>query len=552
MPEQPRPTLLAVDDDPHVLRAVRRDLTRAYQDRYRVLASQSPVEGLRVLDVLRERNEEPALLLVDQRMPEMSGIEFLDRSLSRFPSARRVLLTAYADTGVAIDAINRVRLDHYLVKPWEPPEERLYPVLDDLLDGWQRSYEPPYGGIRVVGHRFAPATHQVRDFLTRLHQPFRFVDVERDAGPELAGLDLGRLPAVLLPDGTRLDRPSHADLVEVLGLGVESRRPHYDVVIVGGGPAGLAAAVYSASEGLSTLLLEAYVPGGQAGTSSRIENYLGFPAGVTGAELTRRAVAQARRFGAEVMAPVSAVSLRAAGRGRVIALSDGSEISGGTVLLATGLAYHRLDAQGAERFEGAGIYYGATSSETTSCADQHVWIIGGANSAGQAALHFAEHAASVRMVVRADCLDAGMSHYLVREIERAPNIHVHTGTRLVAADGADRLEQITLEDLRTGRRTTEAAEYVFTYIGARPRTDWLSRSVLRDDKGFVLTGPDLLLDRNAPVRWEQPREPLLLETSMPGVFAAGDVRSHSIKRIAAGVGEGAMAVALIHHYRAVC
>jgi thioredoxin reductase (NADPH) len=543
--------MLAVDDDPHVLRAIRRDLNREYNGQYRVLASQSPLEGLRVLEALRARQEEPALILVDQRMPEMSGIDFLASSLELFPSARRVLLTAYADTGVAIDAINRVRLDHYLVKPWEPPEERLYPVLDDLLADWQLSYSPPYGGIRIVGHRFSPATHQLRDFLTRLHQPFRFLDVERDAA-ELDGIALAALPAVLLPDGTRLDKPSHTDLMEVLGLGGETLRPHYDVVIVGGGPAGLAAAVYAASEGLSTILLESYVPGGQAGTSSRIENYLGFPSGVSGAELTRRAVAQVRRFGAEVLSPVTAVSLRAAGRGRVITLSDGSEISGSTVLLATGLAYHRLDAQGSERFEGAGIYYGATSSETTSCTDQHVWIVGGANSAGQAALHFARHAASVSMVIRGSDIGAGMSHYLVREIEQTPNIRVLTDTRIVATDGVDRLEQITLEDISTGALTTEPAEYVFTYIGARPRTDWLDRAVSRDGKGFLLTGPDLCADGPAPTRWEQPREPLLLETSMPGVFAAGDVRSASIKRIASGVGEGAMAVALIHHYRAVC
>ncbi|MBB5954354.1 thioredoxin reductase (NADPH) [Saccharothrix tamanrassetensis] len=551
MPAQPRPTLLAVDDDPHVLRAIRRDLNREYNGQYRVLASQSPSEGLRVLEALRARKEEPALILVDQRMPEMTGIEFLASSLDLFPSARRVLLTAYADTGVAIDAINRVSLDHYLVKPWEPPEELLYPVLNDLLADWRLSYSPPYGGIRIIGHRFTPATHQLRDFLTRMHQPFRFVDVERDAS-EVDGMELGALPAVLLPDGTRLDKPSHTDLMEVLGLGGETLQPHYDVVIVGGGPAGLAAAVYSASEGLSTILLESYVPGGQAGTSSRIENYLGFPAGVSGAELTRRAVAQVRKFGAEVLSPVSAVSLRSAGRGRVITLSDGSEISGSTVLLATGLAYHRLDAAGAERFEGAGIYYGATSSETTSCTDQHVWIVGGANSAGQAALHFAQHAKSVSMVIRGKGLDAGMSRYLVHEIEHTPNIRVLTETRIVAADGNGRLEQITLEHVTTGALTTEPAEYVFTYIGARPRTDWLDQSVLRDARGFVLTGPDLCLGGTSPLRWEQPREPMLLETSMPGVFAAGDVRSQSIKRIASGVGEGAMAVALIHHYRAVC
>jgi len=543
MPALYRPVVLAVDDDPQVLRAVRRDLNRVYRDRYRVLASTSPAEALRLMDELKERAEEPALFLVDQRMPEMTGVELLKESLARFPSARRVLLTAYADTQVAIDAINAVRLDYYLVKPWEPPEDRLYPVLDGLLEDWRLSHRPPYDGIQIVGRRFAPATHRLRDFLTRHQQPFRFVDAEPDADP-------CALPTVLLSDGTRLARPGPAELAEVLRLsGDTARQPYYDVVIVGGGPAGLAAAVYSSSEGLSTLLVDEYAPGGQAGMSSRIENYLGFPGGLSGSELTHRAVTQARRFGASLLSPVSAVSLRRAGRARAVALSDGREVIAGAVLVATGLSYRRLDAEGAAAFEGAGIYYGAAVAETSTCAGRHVWIVGGGNSAGQAALHLARHAKQVTVLVRAGSLDATMSHYLVEEIEAAVNIEVCSGTSLVAVEGDGRLRRITLRHVATGETTAAEAEFVFVFIGASPHTDWLGDAVRRDRHGFILTGPDL---GPAPglSGWDLPREPLLLETSVPGVFAAGDVRAGSMKRIAAGVGEGAMATALIHRYRA--
>ncbi|MGW5745064.1 FAD-dependent oxidoreductase [Amycolatopsis sp. NPDC003861] len=542
--KQSAPALLVVDDDPTVLSALRRDLGR-YRDRYRVLATGTPRAALGILDTLRERGTEAALLLVDQRMPEMTGTEFLGQARSRFPAAKKVLLTAYADTSVAITAINEVRLDHYLVKPWEPPEERLYPVLDDLLASWEAAYCPPYGGIRVVGHPFAPATHRLRDFLTRHQQPFRFVDVTTASGADAEG---AAWPRVHLPDGTRLSQPTHRELAEVLGLAPAVDRPHYDTVIVGGGPTGLAAAVYGSSEGLSTLLVDAYVPGGQAGTSSRIENYLGFPAGVSGAELTRRAVAQARRFGTDILAPVSAVALRAAGRARVLCLSDGREVTAGAVLLATGLAYQRLEAVGAERFEGAGIYYGATTSETTTCAQGHAWIVGGANSAGQAALHFAEHASRVTLLVRGPSLEASMSRYLIDEIRSHPAIDVRVDTTVVAVDGDDRLRRLTLCDRRTGRVSTEDAEYLFTFIGARPRTEWLADAVARDGHGFLLTGPDL--PEATPDAWDLPRRPFLLETNMPGVFAAGDARAGSVKRIASGVGEGAMAASLIHRYRA--
>lgn len=543
-----RPVVLAVDDDPQVLRGIRRDLSHAYSGRYRVVAAESGADGLRTLDTLRQRREEPALLIADQRMPEMSGIEFLAKSISRFPSARRVLLTAYADTEAAIAAINQVKLHHYLIKPWEPPEEQLYPVLDELLDDWQASYQPPYGGIQVVGHRFAPATHRLRDFLTRHQQPFRFVDVERDADAVADGIEPCMLPVLLLPDGKRMVRPSNTELVAELRLGTAATKPHYDLVIVGSGPSGLAAGVYSASEGLSTLLLDADVPGGQAGTTSRIENYLGFPGGVAGAELIKRAVAQARRFGADLLSPVAAVSLNRAGRAKLVTLSDGRIISAGTVLLATGLSYRKLDADGAALFEGAGIYYGATVSETVSCAGERVWVVGGANSAGQAAVHFAKHGARVTMLVRAESLACSMSRYLTDEIEDIPGIEVRTSTVLAAAEGTSRLERITTENLATGETTTEPAESVFTFIGAAPRTEWLGEMVQRDDRGFVLTGPDLGLGRTIP-GWELSREPLLLETSVPGVFAVGDVRAHSVKRLTSGVGEGAMVVTLVQHYQ---
>jgi thioredoxin reductase (NADPH) len=538
-----RPVLLAIDDDAHVLRAVRRDLLHVYADRYRVLCTTSPLDGLRILDTLAERRAELALLLIDQRMPEMTGTEFLAESLTRFPSARRVLLTGYADTSVAIEAINEVRLHHYLVKPWEPPDERLYPVLDDQLAEWQSAYVAPYEGILIIGHRYSPATHQVRDFLTRLLQPFRFVNVATD--PAHAGED--EVPVVELPDGRRLVRPTAAELMGALGLGGELSRPHYDLVIVGGGPTGLAAAVYGASEGLSTLLLDAHVPGGQAGTSSRIENYLGFPAGVSGAELIRRAVAQARRFGAELLTPVGAVSLRRAGRAHLVGLSDGREIAAGSVVLATGLSYRRLSVSGGERFEGAGIYYGSTNSEAALCAGQHVVIVGGANSAGQAALYFAKHAARVTMIVRAGSLASRMSRYLVDEITRTQNIGVRVNAVVSAAAGDSHLERITVLSRETGVVEELEVESMFSFIGARPRTEWLAGVVRRDETGYVLTGPAL---GEPPDSWDLPRSPMLLETNVPGVFAAGDVRANSVKRIASAIGEGALVVTQIHQHAA--
>lgn len=552
--ESRKPVILAVDDDPQVLRAVRRDLRSAYGDRYRVLGASSAADALKILDSLDERGHDPALFLVDQRMPDVTGVEFLLEAVSRFPDARRVLLTAYAETDAAITAINRVRLDYYLLKPWDPPHERLFPVLDDLLSDWLATYRPAYDGIIVAGHLVSPGTHAVRDFFTRNGQPFRFLNVERD--PEaltlIASQPDAALPLVRFPDGAVLSAPSDTELAQRLGLATTASRPHYECVIVGAGPAGLAAGVYSASEGLSTLMLDSRAPGGQAGTSSLIENYLGFPSGLSGGDLTRRATIQASRFGAEILHPVEVVSLTRDDPAKILTLADGTEISAETVLLATGVSYNRLEAPGADRFEGAGLYYGAATTESSACISQHVFIVGGANSAGQAAVHFAKYAARVTILVRAESLDASMSRYLIDEIDRTPNIEVKVRTTVVRLDGEEHLEQLTLHDATTGEDTRVPARFMFTFIGARPHTDWLSGVVERDEYGFVLTGSDLIANGGElPAEWSLERAPYPLETSVPGVFAAGDVRAHSVKRVASGVGEGAMAVSLIHRYRSM-
>ncbi|MFD9163819.1 FAD-dependent oxidoreductase [Streptomyces sp. NPDC059558] len=552
--EHRKPVILAVDDDPQVLRAVRRDLRSAYGDRYRVLGASSAADALKILDSLDERGHDPALFLVDQRMPDVTGVEFLLEAVSRFPDARRVLLTAYAETDAAITAINRVRLDYYLLKPWDPPHERLFPVLDDLLSDWLATYRPAYDGIIVAGHLVSPGTHAVRDFFTRNGQPFRFLNVERD--PEaltlIAAQPEGALPLVRFPDGSVLSAPTDTQLAQRLGLATTASRPHYECVIVGAGPAGLAAGVYSASEGLSTLMLDSRAPGGQAGTSSLIENYLGFPSGLSGGDLTRRATIQASRFGAEILHPVEVVSLTRDDPAKILTLADGTEISAETVLLATGVSYNRLDAPGADRFEGAGLYYGAATTESSACISQHVFIVGGANSAGQAAVHFAKYAARVTILVRAASLDASMSRYLIDEIDRTPNIEVKVRTTVVRLDGEEHLERLTLHDADTGTDSEVPARFMFTFIGARPHTDWLAGVVERDEYGFVLTGSDLISNGGElPAEWSLERAPYPLETSVPGVFAAGDVRAHSVKRVASGVGEGAMAVSLIHRYRSM-
>jgi thioredoxin reductase (NADPH) len=545
-----KPVLLVVDDEPGVARAVERDLRERYGDRLRILRAESGPEGLAVLDELSGRGEPVAGVVADQRMPEVTGLDLLARAAEIAPHAKRVLLTAYADTAAAIRAINDVRLDHYLLKPWDPPEDKLYPTLDDLLDDWWASFRPPFQGVRVVGHRWSPASHAVRDFLARNLVPYQWLDIERDADAQraltLAAVERSRLPVVLFERGTLLVEPSLPEIAERLGLAIRAERPFYDLAIVGGGPAGLAAAVYGASEGLRTVLVEREAAGGQAGQSSRIENYLGFPVGLSGGDLTRRAVAQARRFGAELLTTANVVNVEALGPARALGLSDGTTMEAHTVLLATGVQYRRLDLPGAEEFEGQGLYYGAARSEAAACRGERVIVVGGANSAGQAAVYFSQFAEEVTILCRGESLSKGMSRYLVDQIEAIPSISVRRGADLVGVHGNGSVEAISVRD-RDGREERLPASGVFVFIGAVPNTGWLDGVVARDDRGFVLSGPAVLAPGVKPA-WPLERDPFLLETSLPGVFVAGDVRSRSIKRVASGVGEGSMAVQFIHQY----
>lgn len=546
----PKPVLLTVDDDPEVLRAVERDLRRKYARDYRVIRADSGVAALDVVQQLQRRNDPIALLLVDQRMPRMSGVEFLEQALTYVPTVKRVLLTAYADTDAAIQAINAVKIDYYLVKPWDPPEEKLYPVLDDLLEEWQANYRPPFDGMRVIDHRWSAAGHLIRDFLARNLVPYQWLDIETSAEAQrqraLAGSDHA-LPLVVFADGSVLSQPSNVAIAEKIGLQTRAEQRFYDLIIVGAGPAGLAAAVYGASEGLRTALIEREAPGGQAGTSSRIENYLGFPQGLSGAELSRRAVAQARKFGVEVLAPQEVRGVRVEGTYRVVTLSDGSELSCHALVIATGVAYRKLDVPGVEQLTGAGVYYGAASTEAMSYKDDDVYIVGGANSAGQAAMYFSRYARSVTMLVRGDGLSASMSHYLINQIAETPHITVRTHTHVAGVRGTDRLEEICIVDDQ-GVMQPVPATALFIFIGAAPRTEWLDGVVERDKYGFILAGSDLIRDGKPPKNWKLDRPPFLLETSVPGIFVAGDVRAGSVKRVASGVGEGSIAVQFVHRY----
>jgi thioredoxin reductase (NADPH) len=546
-----RPILLAVDDDVNVLEAVVQDLRRNYGAEYRVMRAASGQAALDTLAQVKAREEPVALLLSDQRMPGMSGVEFLERSREIYPEARRVLLTAYADTGAAIQAINTARIHYYLNKPWDPPDEKLYPVLNDLLDDWKAGYRPAFEGLRVIGHRWSLRDHTLRSFLSCNHISYRWFDIagQEDAVKllEERHLDPDKLPVVLFPDGSTLVDPEPEALATKVGLSVQATQQFYDLIIVGAGPAGLAAAVYGASEGLRTLVVEPEAPGGQAGTTSKIENYLGFPAGITGADMGRRAHIQATRFGAEFLTQ-RATGLRVDGQYRFIQLADGREVSSHVVLLAPGVQYRKLDIPGGDRLTGRGIYYGAALVEAASCKDENVFVVGGANSAGQAALHFSKYARSVEMLVRGKGLAATMSKYLIDEIDRTSNIEVKPGTQVLEALGDDHLERLRVCSPE-GEREVPASS-LFVFIGAAPRTEWLPSLVLRDDKGFLLAGPDLQLDgRVAPV-WKETREPYLLESSLPGVFVAGDVRHGSVKRVASAVGEGSIAVQFVHQYLA--
>ncbi|HEY0603414.1 MAG TPA: FAD-dependent oxidoreductase [Herpetosiphonaceae bacterium] len=547
-----KPVLLTVDDDLDVLRAVERDLRKRYTANYRVVRANSGAQALEVLQTLKLQNEPVALLLVDQRMPQMGGVDFLEQAIPLFPDAKRVLLTAYADTDAAIKAINQVRIDYYLLKPWDPPEQSLYPILDDLLDDWQAAYRPTFQGVRIVGHRWLAEGYQLKNLLARNHVPYQWLDIEtsNEARQLLraANIDEHALPLVLLADGTKLVQPTIRDVAARVGLQTQAQNPFYDLIIVGGGPAGLAAAVYGASEGLCTLLIEKEAPGGQAGTSSRIENYLGFPSGLSGDALARRAVDQARRFGVEILAPQTVTGLRVDGQYRFVRLGDGTEVSCHALLIATGVTWRKLGVPGIDRFQDRGLYYGAAVTEAMSCRDENVFVIGAGNSAGQAALYLADYAANVTMLVRGDSLAKSMSQYLVDRIESAANIDVRLNTEVSAVDGNDHLESVTVLNNATGATETLPGTAIFSFIGAAPGTDWLQGIVERDERGFLLSGPDLMQSGKYPPGWQQDRAPFLLETNVPGVFVAGDVRRGSVKRVASGVGEGSIAVQFIHQY----
>jgi thioredoxin reductase (NADPH) len=545
-----RPTILTVDDDPQVSAALTRDLKRHYGSAYRVLSATSAAQALELLSALALRTDPVALIVSDQRMPEKTGIELLGQSQNVAPEAKRLLLTAYADTDVAIAAINDIGLDYYLLKPWDPPEDRLFPVIDDLLGDWRRGHPEVTNDIQVVGDRWSDRTHELKTFLARNHVPYRWYDVERDEEGgrlfELAGGARTDLPLVLVPDREPLRSPTLLETAGALGLHVEAEQPLYDVCIVGGGPAGLAAGVYAASEGLSTIIVEREAPGGQAGQSSAIENYLGFPKGLSGSDLAQRALAQVSRFGAELVLAREVIGLEQRGTVRAVLLAGGAEVEARSVVVSTGVSYRRLEAEGVERLQGKGIYYGATAAEAVQTSGEMVYIVGGANSAGQAALNFARHAKQVTLVVRGSDLLATMSTYLVDRITSAANITVRCATEVGGADGEDHLERLTLVERGSGQREEVEASWLFVFIGASPRTDWLGE-VARDSHGFVLTGTEVT---TSDTPWGLARAPFALETSMPGVFAAGDVRQESMKRVASAVGEGAMSIYLVHRYLA--
>jgi thioredoxin reductase (NADPH) len=550
-----KPAILIADDDPQVLAAVRRDLRSRYRENYTVMSAGSGQEALATVRELKSRGDSLAMLISDQRMPGMLGNEVLAKSVEVYPLARRVLLTAYSDIEAAIKAINEAHLDYYLSKPWDPPEEKLFPVIDDLLDAWQAEYLPEATGLRLVGHQWSPRSHAIKDFLAGSLVPYRWLDVARDpetrALLDAAGVGDDELPALLFEDGSVLRDPEPRDVAERLGRSLSAAFDVYDLVIVGAGPAGLGAAVYGASEGLRTLLLDRHAPGGQAGSSSRIENYLGFPAGVSGSELTRRALTQAQRLGAEFLAPLEVTGVTIDAGYKRLALADGRELVTRTMLAATGMFYREHPAPGVPEHTGAGVYYGAASTEAPAFGGLRVAVVGGGNSAGQGAMHLARYAKEVRIIVRREGLQGTMSQYLIDQLEKTPNILLRPRTEVAGVEGEGRVERFSLRSLDDGTCRSEDVDAVFVFIGTRPRSDWLPLDVLRDAKGFLLTGRDLMAADAFARTWKDPREPLPLETSVPGVFAAGDVRAGAMNRVASAVGEGSMVVRLAHEYLAL-
>jgi len=549
-----KPVILVVDDDPQVLAAVRRDLRSRYREQYSVLGASSGDEALSTIRELKSRGDDLALIISDQRMPGMAGHEVLARSRGVYPAARRVLLTAYADIDAAVNAINQAQLDYYLAKPWQPPEEHLFPVVDDQLDTWLAECLPEATGLRLVGHQWSPHSHAIKSFLAASLIPYRWLDIERESDAralvEAAGVGTDDLPVLVFEDGSVLRSPEPRQVAERLGRSLSAASDLYDLVIVGAGPAGLAAAVYGASEGLRTLLLDCLAPGGQAGSSSHIENYLGFPAGVSGAELTRRALMQARRLGAECLAPLEVAGVKIDAGYKRLTLADGRELVTRTLVAATGMIYREHEAPGMAEYAGAGVYYGAATTEAPVLSGRRVIVVGGGNSAGQGAMYLARFAAEVRIVVRRASLGETMSHYLVEQIDKTPNIRVVFRTEVERVEGGRHVERVTLRSVDDGSSRVEESDAVFVFIGARPRSDWLPAAVLRDQKGFVLTGRDVLAAEGHAKAWKEAREPLLLETSVPGVFAAGDVRAGAMNRVASAVGEGSMTVRLVHEYLA--
>jgi thioredoxin reductase (NADPH) len=550
-----KPVLLTVDDDQEVLRAIERDLRRKYASDYRVLRAESGHAAMEIVRELKLRSSAVALFLVDQRMPGLSGVEFLEQAIELYPEAKRVLLTAYADTDAAIAAINEAGINHYLLKPWDPPEENLYPILDDLLEDWQATFPPQFEGIRVLGNRWSPASHNIKDFLARNHVPYQWLDIETaEADAELRELldlltedERRTLPLVIFPNGLRLRQPTLAEVAEHAGFRTRAAEAFYDLAIVGGGPAGLAAAVYGASEGLRTVMIEREAPGGQAGMSSRIENYLGFPSGLSGGDLARRAVVQARRFGVEILS-AEATAVRLDGPYRFLRLADGAEVSCHALLVATGVQWRKLEAPGIERLTGAGIYYGAAMTEAMSTRDEDVYVVGGANSAGQAAMYFSKYARRVVILVRGSSLATSMSQYLINQLKETANIQIEFNSSIVEAHGEDHLEAISVHCTVTNEVNKVPANSLFIMIGAAPNTKWLADIVERDERGFILSGPDLMRDGKRPKGWILDRDPGLLETNVPGVFVVGDVRHGSVKRVASGVGEGSVAISFVHQY----
>lgn len=550
-----KPIILSVDDDPQVLRSLKRDLRNQYKSDYRVVSTTSASEALEAVEDFKKKGETVALFLSDQRMPEMPGVAFLEKAKAFFPKAKRALLTAYSDTQAAIKAINDVQLDYYLLKPWDPPEEKLYPVLNELLDDWQLHYRPDFQGVRVVGYRYSPKSHNVKDWLAANLKPYEWVDEFSDQGKELLelhGCGGKEMPLVILEDGSTLADPKLDELAEALGMSATATEELYDVVIVGGGPSGMAAAVYGGSEGLKTLLIEKRAPGGQAGSSSRIENYLGFPSGLSGAELTRRAMAQTLRFGVEVVSPREVQDICIEETYRVLKLDDGSQIKTKAVILTTGVEYRKLPAAGADRFAGAGVYYGAAMTEAKACENRKIFIVGGGNSAGQGAVYLSKFAREVNILIRKPDLTSSMSSYLIDQIDGIDNIHVHGFRQIEKVCGDDdHVERLVIQNLEDDSTFEEDADAVFIFIGARPRTDWIERGkILTDNRGFVITGRDLLTTEKRQRSWPLERSPFLLETCQPGVFAAGDVRSGAMNRVASAVGEGAMAIKFVHQYLA--